>query len=121
MVQLNKKTKNTKRNSRYIWFQKVKKVTKGCSKFHRILEHNPIMFDLHSSKSTDFVDRFSKKLKISEEYIIIAKRIAKNIAKLDIGSGHQPPSVAAACIMLMSTMCNLNLTKKFQKHSKYLK
>lgn len=68
--------------------------------------------EFSSSKSSDFIERFASKLNLEEQYIKIAKDISTNIHKLDIASTHEPPSVAAGCILLVSTMYHLDITKK---------
>jgi transcription initiation factor TFIIIB Brf1 subunit/transcription initiation factor TFIIB len=71
------------------------------------LQHNN-----SSSKSTDFIKRFADKLDMDQKYIDIATEISININKLDLASTHEPPSVAAGCIMLVVNMYNLNINKK---------
>jgi transcription initiation factor TFIIIB Brf1 subunit/transcription initiation factor TFIIB len=92
-----------------MWNLEVKNVNKGCRK---ILEYLDLRdFKIKNSESQDFVERYSKKLEIDKKYIIIAKKIADNIQKLNIASTHEPPSVAAACILLMGELNNLNINK----------
>jgi len=92
-----------------IWGLEVKNVNKGCRK---ILEYSDLRdFKIKNSESQDFVETYSKKLEIDKKYILHAKKIADNIQKLNIASTHEPPSVAAACILLMSEINNLNLNK----------
>ena len=87
----------------------VKNVNKGCRK---ILEYLDLRdFKIKNSESPDFIERYSKKLEIDKLYIAEAKKIANNIQKLNIASTHEPPSVAAACILLMSDIFKLSLNK----------
>jgi hypothetical protein len=65
-----------------------------------------------SSKSTDFIKRFASKLDMDERYITIAIEISNNINKLDLASTHEPPSVAAGCLLLVVNMYSLNINKK---------
>ena len=68
--------------------------------------------EFSSSKSSDFIERFASKLSLEAQYIKIAKDISTNIHKLDIASTHEPPSVAAGCILLVAVMYHLDITKK---------
>ena len=68
--------------------------------------------EFSSSKSSDFIERFASKLSLEEQYIKIAKDISTNIHKLDIASTHEPPSVAAGCILLVAVMYHLDISKK---------
>ena len=52
-------------------------------------------------------------MNISKDFIDMAKFFSKNIHKLNIASTHEPPSVAAACILLVSNMYeDININKK---------
>jgi dihydrofolate reductase len=72
--------------------------------------------DLHhtftSSLSTDFIKRFANKLEMNEKYIKYAIEISNNINKLDLASTHEPPSVAAGCLLLVINMYSLPINKK---------
>jgi transcription initiation factor TFIIIB Brf1 subunit/transcription initiation factor TFIIB len=92
-----------------IFSLEVKNVNKGCRK---ILEYIDLRsFKIKNSESVDFVERYSKKLEMDKKYMEFAKDVAINIHKLNIGSTHEPPSVAAACILLTSEIHKLNLSK----------
>jgi hypothetical protein len=49
---------------------------------------------------------------IDKKYIDIAKDVCNNIHKLDIASTHEPPSIAAGCILLVANTYNINISKK---------
>jgi hypothetical protein len=70
------------------------------------------MCKFKSSQSSDFIHRFADKLDIEETYIKKARDISENIHKLDLASTHEPPSVAAGCLLLVANMYHLELTKK---------
>jgi len=91
---------------------KVTNVTKGCRKFREILTNNDILLSMESSNAIDFIERYGTKIKLDKEYIEKCKELSQNIKKLDIASDHQPPSVAAGCIMLISHLYNLNINSK---------
>jgi hypothetical protein len=65
-----------------------------------------------SNLSINYIERFGTKLKIPNHILDLAKKISVNIAKLDIASGHQPPSVASASLMLALKMSDLDIDKK---------
>ena len=56
--------------------------------------------------------RFSTKLNIPDEHIKKALDISNNIHKLDLASTHEPPSVAAGCLLLIVNLYNLEINKK---------
>ena len=51
-------------------------------------------------------------LKFDKVQIELAKKIAKNVKRLDIATDHQPASLAAGSVMLMANILNLSLSKK---------
>lgn len=91
-----------------------KQVTKGNRKFRDIMIKESIVNNIKSSQSDEYIDRkeYIKLLNLDDKHIEIAKKIAKNIKRLDIASDHQPASIAAASVMLMGTILKLNLSKK---------
>ena len=90
----------------------VKNVTKGCRKFRDILEDDDILHILEPSDLLQYIKRYSIILNLDQKYIDICQNIANNIKKLDIASDHQPPSIAAGCLMLVSNIYKLNLSIK---------
>jgi transcription initiation factor TFIIIB Brf1 subunit/transcription initiation factor TFIIB len=95
-----------------IYDLEIKHVNHGCRKFCDIIDIGSLFYDIKSSQSSDFIERFSKKLNIDKEYINIAKDVSKNIHKLELATTHEPPSVAAGCILLVVEYYNLAVTKK---------
>jgi len=91
---------------------KLTQVTKGCRKFLELINYQSLTYNLHSSHAHDFIERFGYKLKLKKNHIDIAIKIAENINKLDIASDHQPTSMAAGSILLVSHIYELNLPKK---------
>ena len=90
----------------------VTNVTKGCRKFREILQGDDILELLEPSDSLQYIERYSKKLELDQKYINICKTLSNNIKKLDIASDHQPPSIAAGSIILVSEENNLNINIK---------
>tara|TARA_B100000900_G_C20582430_1_gene718103 strand:+ start:870 stop:2162 length:1293 start_codon:yes stop_codon:yes gene_type:complete len=95
-----------------IYDLEIKNVNKGCRKFLELIDIESLNTEFNSSRSFDFIDRFASKLNLSDEYIQIAKDISTNIHKLDIASTHEPPSVAAGCILMVSVVYRLDISKK---------
>ena len=95
-----------------IYDLEIKHVNRGCRKFCDIIDSNTLFYQIKSSLSSDFIERNAKKLNIDKQYIAIAKDVSTNIHKLDLASTHEPPSVAAGCILLVITHYNISLTKK---------
>jgi len=91
-----------------------KQVTRGCRKFREILKTNDVIQYIKSSQSHDFISRkaYINKLNLDADHIGVAKKIAQNVKKLDIAPDHQPRSIAAGSVMLMSTILDLNISKK---------
>ena len=95
-----------------IYDLEIKNVNKGCRRFLEFIDLESLNTEFSSSKSSDFIERFASKLNLEAQYTKIAKDISTNIHKLDIASTHEPPSVAAGCILLVATMYHLDITKK---------
>jgi transcription initiation factor TFIIIB Brf1 subunit/transcription initiation factor TFIIB len=95
-----------------IYDLEIKHVNRGCRKFCDIIDSNTLFHQIKSSQSSDFIERFAKKLNIDKKYIDISKDVSSNIHKLDLASTHEPPSVAAGCILLVTQFYNIQLSKK---------
>ena len=95
-----------------IYDLEIKNVYRGCRKFCEIIDSNTLFYQIKSSQSSDFIERYSKRLNIDNEYIIIIKDVSLNIHKLDLASTHEPPSVAAGCILLVTRYYNIQISKK---------
>jgi len=91
---------------------KLTQVTKGCRKFLELINYQSLTYNLHSSHAHDFIERFGYRLKLKKAHIDVAIRIAENINKLDIASDHQPTSMAAGSILLVSHIYKLDIPKK---------
>ena len=95
-----------------IYSLEIKHVNRGYRKFIDYINVEELFNQFTSSKSTDFIKRFASKLDIAEQYIKIAIDISNNINKLDLASTHEPPSVAAGCLLLVVNIYNLTINKK---------
>jgi transcription initiation factor TFIIB len=90
----------------------IKHVNRGCRKFQDVIDIQTMQTHVMCSQSADFIERYSKKLNLDPKYIQIAKDITVNIYKLDLASTHEPPSVAAGSLLLITNLYRLPLTKK---------
>jgi len=90
---------------------KLPQVTKGCRKFLELMDYQ-VNYNLKTSEAKDFIERYAHKLNIKKNHIDFAIKIATNITKLDIASDHQPTSIAAGSILLMSELTNTSNNKK---------
>ncbi len=95
-----------------IYSLEIKHVNKGYRKFMDFINLEDLHHNFTSSKSTDFIKRFADKLEMGEKYIKYAMEISNNINKLDLASTHEPPSVAAGCLLLVINMYSLPINKK---------
>lgn len=95
-----------------IYDLEIKHVNRGCRKFIDYIDLSTIFFEVKSSQSSDFIERFAKKLNIDKQYIAITKDISNNIHRLGLASTHEPPSVAAGCILLVANMYHIDINKK---------
>ena len=95
-----------------IYELEIKNVNRGCRKFLDYIDFNKEIIEFKSSQSSDFIERFAKKLGVKSDLVTKAKDISKNIHKLDIASTHEPPSVAAGCLLLVTELYHIDLTKK---------
>ncbi len=95
-----------------IYSLEIKHVNKGYRKFMDFINLEELHHTFTSSKSTDFIKRFADKLDMDEKYIKYATEISNNINKLDLASTHEPPSVAAGCLLLVVNMYSLPINKK---------
>ncbi len=95
-----------------IYSLEIKHVNKGYRKFMDFINLEELHHTFTSSKSTDFIKRFADKLDMDEKYIKYATEISNNINKLDLASTHEPPSVAAGCLLLVVNIYSLAINKK---------
>ena len=90
----------------------IKHVNRGYRKFMDYVNVNELFTEFKSSQSSDFINRFAKKLNLSSEDIKQAIDISENIRKLDLASTHEPPSVAAGCLLLVINNKKININRK---------
>ena len=95
-----------------IYELEIKHVHRGCRRILDYIDLNSAFYQIRNSQAADFIERLAKKLEIDKKYIDISKDVCNNIHKLDIASTHEPPSVAAGCILLVAITYNVNISKK---------
>jgi len=95
-----------------IFLLTVKQVTKGNRKYDNLIDNYKYMNVNKSNLAINYIDRFGIKLKIPTEILDHAKQISINISRLDIASGHQPPSIASASLMIALKVGELEVDKK---------
>ena len=81
-------------------------MTRGCKKFQEMIGFNQYT----KNETVDFVDRYSIRLGLSVESRDKAKEIVSNITRLNLASSHQPPSIAAAAILLLADLSGGKIT-----------
>jgi transcription initiation factor TFIIIB Brf1 subunit/transcription initiation factor TFIIB len=99
-----------------IYDLEIKHVNRGCRKFADIIDASTLFYQIKCSQSSDFIERFAKKLNIDKQYINISKDVSDNIHKLDLASTHEPPSIAAGVVYFIAQLCKLNISKKDVKN-----
>jgi len=88
------------------------KVNEGIRKFREILQYDITTYEFKPVLAEDFIERFCCKLALKRCHIDIATKIARNIQKLNISPDHKATSIAAGSIYIMTTLYNLDITKK---------
>lgn len=87
-------------------------MSKGISHFEKLLEDEPRVKDIRCSDPSKFIKSYYNKLGLEKDYVTVALQISKNVAKLDLTSNHQPISIAAGIVLIISEVHGLNITKK---------
>jgi transcription initiation factor TFIIIB Brf1 subunit/transcription initiation factor TFIIB len=90
----------------------IKHVNKGCKNFNDIIDVDFTMNKINGSQAVDFIDRVAPKINLDDKNKDKVKDIINNIFKLGIISNHEPPSIAAACILLLVNKNKLDINKK---------
>ena len=90
----------------------IKHVNRGYRKFMDYVNIQELFPEFKSSSAQQFINRFGKILNIEQDNIKKAIEISENIKKLDLAATHEPPSVAAGCLLLVININNLNINRK---------
>lgn len=108
----NGETRSIKEIASYFDIQE-RDVNKGIRSLLAILKDADIVKEIGTSRVTHFVKRKCDEMQIKNKYAEIAIIIAGNIEKLNIASNHTTYSQAAASILLMANINNINsITKR---------
>lgn len=109
------KLENKPRNPKEIadiYDLEVKHVNRGCRKFLEYVDISSYMNKIKACQSSNFIARYSNELNLSNEVLEIAQQVCENIHTLDIASNHEPPSIAAASILLICKSLKKDINKK---------
>lgn len=101
-----------------MWGITEMEMNRGCKNLLKMLKirnknnNSKKIMNMGSSKPEHFIKRYCNELRIKNQYIEEALKIAVNVEKLNIASGHTPISSAAASILLMAELNNLTYITK---------
>ena len=95
-----------------IYDLEVKHVNRGCRKFLDYVDISTYFNKIKACQSSNFIARYSNDLNLTNEVLEHAQQICENIHTLDIASNHEPPSVAAASILLICNYLKKDINKK---------
>jgi transcription initiation factor TFIIB len=97
-----------------IFSLKQKKMTTGCKYFNEIMysKNRDYLNQIQPTTTKDFIERFSLKLGISNDFQTLAIHICQLADKLGIITESTPPSIAVGCLYLMIQHFGFNITKK---------
>lgn len=89
-----------------------KDLTRGCKRFYKLIGNIDVINEIENLRSCDYIERYCKKLEMSQQYIEIAKIVSENTDKSLISSENTPPSIAAGSILLICLEYDLQIPKK---------
>jgi len=89
-----------------------KDLTRGCKRFYKLIGNIDVINEIENLTSCDYIERYCKKLEMSQTYIEIAKIVSENTDKSLISSENTPPSIAAGSILLICLEYDLQIPKK---------
>jgi transcription initiation factor TFIIB len=90
----------------------------GCSNAINILQNVERNVDhgqksvLSATTSDSFIERFCSKLGVPPELGCLATFVALRVEKLGVAADNTPQAVAAGIIFLITTLCNIGITKR---------
>lgn len=95
-----------------IYDLEVKHVNRGCRKFLEYVDISTYFNKIKACQASNFIARYSSDLNLTNEVLEIAQQVCENIHTLDIASNHEPPSIAAASILLICKSLKKDINKK---------
>lgn len=90
----------------------VTQITQGIAKLEGLLEDEPLLKNNDVIDPGKFISSYHGKLGLHRDYIPISITISEYLSHDDIVSNHQPVSIAAGIILLISKIYNLDINKK---------
>lgn len=92
----------------------IKKMTVGCKEFNEKMHLKDVDYSTSIKPATaeNYIDRYSVKLKIPEEFKVKIIKVSEISEKLGIVTKNTPQSIAVGSIYLVSQEYNLGFTKK---------
>lgn len=89
-----------------------KNMTRGCKTFRKLISMENVKNSISISSPEDYIYRYCKELRLNDECMKVAKKIAKNIKLLAIAPANTAVSIASASVMLTATMFELTIDRK---------
>jgi transcription initiation factor TFIIIB Brf1 subunit/transcription initiation factor TFIIB len=90
----------------------VTQITQGIAKLEELLDDEPLLKNNDVIDPGKFISSYHGKLGLQREYIPISIKVSEYLLNDDIVSNHQPVSIAAGIILLISKIYNLDINKK---------
>jgi len=90
----------------------VTQITQGIAKLEELLDDEPLLQNNDVIDPGKFIFSYHGKLGLHRDYIPISITISEYLSHDDIVSNHQPVSIAAGIILLISKIYNLDINKK---------
>jgi transcription initiation factor TFIIIB Brf1 subunit/transcription initiation factor TFIIB len=90
----------------------VTQITQGIAKLEELLDDEPLLKSNDVIDPGKFITSYHGKLGLQRDYIPISITVCEYLSNDDIASNHQPVSIAAGVILLISKIYNLYINKK---------
>lgn len=90
----------------------VKNINSAHRQFMELIKLHDIKINDTNTTSTEFIRPYAEALEMEEKYIDLAIDVSRNINRFNIATTHEPPSIAAGCILCISNLYKLNIEKK---------
>lgn len=90
----------------------VTQITQGIAKLEELLDDEPLLQNNDVIDPGKFITSYHGKLGLHRDYIAISIKVCEYLSNDDIASNHQPVSIAAGVILLISILYELKITKK---------
>lgn len=90
----------------------VTHITKGIAKLEELLDDEPLLKNINIINPAHFISSYHGKLRLERKYVDISIKICNHLSNDDIVCNHQPISIAAGIILLISTIYELDINRK---------